>query len=194
MASSVAIRRATPADAPALATIHVRSWQWAYQGQVPDAYLEHLGWTLSERIEARRTQLEQLPPEYRYWVAEHLGQPAGFAVTRPNEDADAAPLTAEVLALYLAPEAVVRGIGRTLFAHAVADFQQRGYHQATLWVLESNERARHFYEAAGWTPDGARKSEERPGFSSTKYATGFCSNGFLYKVELSSSYNGNHRV
>jgi L-amino acid N-acyltransferase YncA len=164
MASSVTIRLATPADAAVLATIHVRSWQWAYQGLVPDAYLEHLGQTLSERIEARRTQLERLPPEYRYWVAEHAGQLVGFATTRPSEEDDAAPLTAEVLALYLDPDAVGRGIGRTLFAHAVADFQQRGYREATLWVLESNGRARRFYQAAGWTPDGARKSEERPGF------------------------------
>jgi ribosomal protein S18 acetylase RimI-like enzyme len=164
MASSVTIRLATPADAAVLSTIQGHSWQWAYQGQVPDAYLEHLGQTLSERIEARRTQLERLPPEYRCWVAEQAGQPVGFAATRPSEDADAAPLTAEVLALYLDPGAAGQGVGRTLFAHAVADFRQRGYREATLWVLESNRRARRFYEAAGWTPDGARKSEERPGF------------------------------
>ena len=164
MTSAVTIRRATSGDAVALATVHVRSWQWAYQGQVPDAYLEQLGQTLGERIEARHTQLEHVPPEYRWWVAEYTGRLVGFAITRPSEESDAAPLTAEVLALYLDPEAVGRGIGRTLFAHAVADFRQRGFRQATLWVLESNARARRFYEAAGWTPDGGRKSEERPGF------------------------------
>jgi hypothetical protein len=30
---------------------------------------------------------------------------------------------------------------------------------ATLWVLESDERARSFYERVGWKPDGKRKSE-----------------------------------
>ena len=164
MTSLVTIRLATRADAEVLATIHVHSWQWAYQGLVPDAYLEHLGQTLGERTQARRTQLEQVPPEYRWWVAGHTGQLVGFIITRPSEDEDAARLTAEVLALYLDPEAVGCGIGRNLFAHAVADLQQRGYCQATLWVLESNARARRFYEAAGWTPDGGRKSEERPGF------------------------------
>jgi ribosomal protein S18 acetylase RimI-like enzyme len=143
----------------------VHSWQWAYQGQVPDAYLEHLGLTLSERTEARRTQLEHLPPEYRCWVAEPAGQLVGFVTTRPSEEDDAAPLTAEVLALYLDPGAVGRGIGGTLFAHTVADFRQRGFREATLWVLESNAHARRFYETAGWTPDGRRKSEERPGSS-----------------------------
>jgi L-amino acid N-acyltransferase YncA len=125
MTSMVTIRLATSADAETLATIHVHSWQWAYRGLVPDAYLEQLGQTLSERIEARRTQLEQVPPEYRWWVAEYTGQLVGFVITRPSEDDDAAPLTAEVLALYLDPDAVGRGIGRALFAHAVADFRQR---------------------------------------------------------------------
>ena len=34
---------------------------------------------------------------------------------------------------------------------------------AVLWVLEDNPRARSFYEAAGWSPDGAVKSDERWG-------------------------------
>lgn len=164
MVSAVTIRPATSTDAPVLAAVHVRSWQWAYRGQVPDAYLDHLGATLGERTRARRTQLEQMPPEYRCWVAEQSGNLLGFATTRPSEDDDAAPLTAEVLALYLDPEAVGKGVGRALLRFAVADFRRRGFRRATLWVLESNERARRFYEAAGWAPDGARKSEERPGF------------------------------
>jgi ribosomal protein S18 acetylase RimI-like enzyme len=163
--SSVTIRPATTSDAPQLAAVHVRSWQWAYRGQVPDAYLDHLGETLKGRIEARRASLEQVPPEYRWWVAEQIpGTLLGFAATRPSEDDDADPLTAEILALYLDPVAVGKGIGRALIEHAVADFRQRGFRRATLWVLESNARARRFYEAAGWAPDGARKSEERPGF------------------------------
>ena len=41
---------------------------------------------------------------------------------------------------------------------------QAGYRQATLWVLESNERARRFYEAAGWWPDGKVKTDCSLGF------------------------------
>ena len=164
-ASGVIIRPATPADAATLAVIHVRSWQWAYRGQVPEAYLDQMGRSLRKRIEARRSQLEHVPPEYRWWIAEDDWRLAGFAITRPSEDGDATQGTAEVVALYLDPGAIGQGIGRSLFAHAVADFRQRGFRQATLWVLESNERARRFYEVAGWTPDGARKSEKRPGFS-----------------------------
>src|SRR5579884_753846 len=33
------VRRATFRDAGAIAALHVRSWQWAYRGLLPDAYL-----------------------------------------------------------------------------------------------------------------------------------------------------------
>ena len=38
------------------------------------------------------------------------------------------------------------------------------FDQVTLWVLDSNVRARRFYEAVGWLADGARKIEESRGF------------------------------
>jgi GNAT superfamily N-acetyltransferase len=161
--TSVTIRHAAIADGPALAELHIRSWQWAYRGQLPDEYLDRLSDTLDRRIEARQAELANLPPDHRWWVAEQAGQIVGFAVTQPSRDDDAPPLTGEVRAIYLAQEAAGKGIGRALFAHAVADLRERGYQQATLWVLESNSRARRFYEAAGWRPDGASKTEERLG-------------------------------
>jgi hypothetical protein len=33
----------------------------------------------------------------------------------------------------------------------------------TLWVLEANDRARRFYEIAGFLPDGSRKPADLPG-------------------------------
>jgi hypothetical protein len=35
-----------------------------------------------------------------------------------------------------------------------------GFHQATLWVLRNNMRAKHFYEADQWRLDGAVRHEE----------------------------------
>ena len=41
----------------------------------------------------------------------------------------------------------------------VGTWQGEGFRAATLWVLRGNERARRFYERAGWTVDGARKDD-----------------------------------
>ncbi len=163
MPPDVTIRQAALADVPAIAEVHVRSWQWAYRGQLPDDVLDRLSDTLARRIERFKVELANLPPDDRWWVAEQAGQIVGFAITQPSRDADAPPMTGEVALIYLLSEAAGKGIGRALFAHAVDDLRERGYHQATLWVLESNQRARRFYEAAGWVPDGADKTEELSG-------------------------------
>jgi ribosomal protein S18 acetylase RimI-like enzyme len=41
---------------------------------------------------------------------------------------------------------------------------QAGRREAILWVLEANQRARRFYEAGGWRPDGSAKTLELHGF------------------------------
>ncbi|HEX7463655.1 MAG TPA: GNAT family N-acetyltransferase [Actinomycetota bacterium] len=151
------IREAAPRDARSLAEIHVRSWQVAYRGKLTDDYLDGL---LPEDREERWREVLASPPEaWRTWVAEAEGSVIGFATTGRSEDADADRRTGEVYAIYLDPEAVGTGIGRELFAHAVEDLRERGFHTATLWVLETNTSARRFYETAGWRTDGATTSQ-----------------------------------
>ncbi len=151
------IREATIADARRIAEIHVRAWQAAYRGQMPDGYLDGM------RVEARLADHEWAlgtPREtWRYWVSDEGGRVTGFAVTGPSEDADADERNGEIYAIYIEPERVGAGIGRALFAHAVEDLRARGFRAATLWVLETNDRAQRFYQAAGWKADGATTSE-----------------------------------
>jgi ribosomal protein S18 acetylase RimI-like enzyme len=151
------IREAVPADARAIAEIHVRSWQAAYRGQLSDDYLDDL--SVEDRLEHHRRSLEEPMAEWRTWVAQDGEDVVGFAVTGPSQDADATEKTGELYAIYLEPEHIGSGSGRSLFEHAVGDLRERGYLSATLWVLETNERARRFYEAAGWGPDGTSTSE-----------------------------------
>jgi GNAT superfamily N-acetyltransferase len=151
------IREATPADAPAIASIHVRAWQSAYRGQLSDEYLDALN--VADRVERQRMILAEPREGWRTLVAEKEGRILGFAVTGPSEDGDADPKTGEVYAIYLEPSRVGTGIGRVLFEHAVSDLRERGFATATLWVLETNERARRFYEVAGWKPDGTTSGE-----------------------------------
>ena len=53
----VEIREATVGDAQAIATIHVDSWQAAYRGILPDAYLANL--TVVQRSEAWRKSIRE---------------------------------------------------------------------------------------------------------------------------------------
>jgi len=151
------IREAETKDARAIAEIHVASWQAAYRGQLTDDYLD--GLTTDDRLEQHRRTLEDPRHDWRTWVAEDEGQVVAFAVTGPSEDADAGDRTGEVYAIYLDPGRVGTGLGRTLFERAVGDLRERGFTSATLWVLDTNRRARRFYEIAGWLPDGTVTSE-----------------------------------
>jgi len=153
----VTIREARPQDAEAIAGIHVRAWQTTYRGQLSDVYLD--GLRVEERLDMHRGALDGPPADYRMWVAEDSGRPVGFAVTGKSQDADAEGRTAELYAIYLEPDRMGSGVGRVLFQYAVDDLRERGFRSATLWVLATNERARRFYEIAGWTTDGTVTSE-----------------------------------
>jgi GNAT superfamily N-acetyltransferase len=153
----VDIRRADPADARSIAEVHVRAWRWAYRGLMPDELLD--GLSIERREEWWRRGLSPERPRNRTWVAERDGRLVGFVAAGPGQDPDATAETGEVYAIYLEEEVVGTGVGRALFARAVDDLRADGYRAATLWVLDSNERTRRFYEAAGWLPDGESKVE-----------------------------------
>ncbi|MGH2635057.1 MAG: GNAT family N-acetyltransferase [Actinomycetota bacterium] len=150
------IREGVPNDAEAIAGIHVRAWQAAYRGQLTDDYLD--GLNVDERVASHRQALRE-PGDRRTWLARDGDRVVGFAVTGPSQDADADPKTGELYAIYLEPDRVGTGLGRELFAHAVDDLRDRGFRTATLWVLQTNDRARRFYEVAGWKTDGQESSE-----------------------------------
>ncbi|HEU5421786.1 MAG TPA: GNAT family N-acetyltransferase, partial [Streptosporangiaceae bacterium] len=60
-----------------------------------------------------------------------------------------------------------RGLGRMLMAEAVSQLAA-GYEQATLWVLDTNDRARRFYARTGWAEDGAVLQDDSRGFPITE--------------------------
>jgi ribosomal protein S18 acetylase RimI-like enzyme len=62
---------------------------------------------------------------------------------------------AELYALYVRPAWWSTGTGRALMEKVLARSAAAGYESITLWVLRDNQRARRFYERAGFAPDGA---------------------------------------
>lgn len=150
------IRRATPADAPAAAAIHVASWQHAYRGHLPDAVIARH--TVASRTAAWTAWLTTpTTPQHRHHVLEVAGVVTGFAVTGPSRDDDARPDTFELFAIYLDPAHIGRGAGAALLGAALGEAAAQGARAVTLWVLDSNTRARGFYERVGFARDGREK-------------------------------------
>lgn len=156
------IRPAIPDDAHAIAVIHVAGWRHAYRGLMDDALLDALD--VAERARTRRRWIEQpRDPALRCWVLERDGQVVGFANTGPARDEDLDAASHELLAIYLAPDAIGTGAGRRLMTHALADLAARGYAEVVLWVLTENDATLRFYDAAGFEPDPRVEPEPHPG-------------------------------
>ncbi|SFW91582.1 GNAT family N-acetyltransferase [Amycolatopsis australiensis] len=136
------IRPATVADAAAIGEIHVRSWQAAYAGLLPDDFLAGLSASSRAASWARRIG-EGIG---RVLVAEEDGVLAGFAAFGDGQ----------LYALYLLPEYWGRGLGRALHDRVIEELTGDS---AVLWVLSTNERAKAFYVRQGWVDDGVTQTE-----------------------------------
>jgi GNAT superfamily N-acetyltransferase len=155
---TVELRSATAADADAVAAVQERGWQRAYRHVFPPDELDRGGFI---EVERWRRRLVAPPTGWATFVADLDGEVAGFVCVGGSRDVRRC---GEVYAIYVDPEAWARGLGRALLARAEAELARR-WDVASLWVLEANDRARRFYAAAGWEPDGARKRETRFGVS-----------------------------
>lgn len=153
----LAVRRGCEADAPGLAALHVRAWQWAYRGLLPDPYLDGLIQQVAQRESMWRHILGRGDAGHPVWVALLGGRLAGFCSTAPAQGD--LPDTAELKTIYLEPDAVGSGVGAALIGRALTDLRARGARRAVLWVLDANVRARRFYERGGWRADGATRVE-----------------------------------
>jgi ribosomal protein S18 acetylase RimI-like enzyme len=169
--SSYNLRVATPEDAAAIAHVHIASAVAAYQ---PTFGEEYTGGDFDRRLEqwqrilTRDPTLEP-PAAERVFVACQDGVIVGFCGVGASRDADAGT-DGEVHMLYVHPDYWRSGIGKRLFDAGIAYLIERGFPEATLWVLQENARARSFYEREGWRPDGGRKpAYSRPDIFQIRY-------------------------
>jgi ribosomal protein S18 acetylase RimI-like enzyme len=154
------VRDAQQGDADSLGALHVRAWQRAYRGGLmPDEYLDGLSAGQRADLWARALASEVRPRSARLVAEDTQGVVTGFIIVGPaGRDPDAHQ--GEVLALNVDPEAWGQGIGQALLEAGTARLVEAGFTEAILWVHPDNERARRFYEAAGWRADGAHRNEE----------------------------------
>lgn len=148
------IRPATVDDASQIASIHVRGWQAIYRDQLPDELLDNLSTAgrAADWTEIIASGAEQVAV---FQVADGV---AGFVSVGRSSDRDAGAATGELSAIYVEPASWRRGIGSRLIDWIKLLARANGWTTLTLWVMRGNQRARSFYESAGWKLDGAVKT------------------------------------
>ncbi|MGP9017474.1 GNAT family N-acetyltransferase [Streptomyces sp. BR1] len=152
----VRVREMTAADCAAVATVRINGWRTAYRGLMPQTYLDGLS---EERDAAwRREYLARGDTSVLNMVAERGGEVIGWGCYGPyRDDEDGQSADGEVYALYVHPGHWSTGAGRVLMGELTARAVADGRPGLLLWVLERNERARRFYERAGFAPDGGKE-------------------------------------
>ena len=152
------LRDAVVDDARAIAEVHVESWRWAYRGQLPEETLD--GLDVAEREAGWLAVLASNDAHARVIVAQSAERVVGFASIGAVRDGDASAGTGELYAIYVAEGVAGTGVGRDLLLRSTTTLGEKGFERATLWVLETNQRARRFYEREGWAWDGTTSTHQ----------------------------------
>lgn len=141
------VRRPTLADVDALAAVHVAAWRDAYTGLLPEETIA--GMTLGRRAEMWRRIITS--ESQRAWMAEDESGVVGLASIGPAQDLEG---WGQLYNIYVVGRAWGTGAGSALWETAQAGLADMGYDQRQLYVLDTNDRARRFYEYKGWAHDG----------------------------------------
>jgi len=156
--TAVELRLAGLNDIPAIVAVQARSWQASYRGLVDDSYLDNL--PLLDWIESWRGHFFGAAGQTACVLAEAGGRVVGFASAGAPGEPDGLPSgTGELHTIYIDAAYQGVGLGRRLLGWALDHLRSGGYRVAVLWVLEGNQRGIGFYEAAGWSADGARATD-----------------------------------
>lgn len=158
--SEIQVRPAILIDAERIATIHVRTWQCAYNGHIPEKYLHKL--SIEEKIPTWKNKILHPIPDTYVFVIEQAGQVMGWCTTGKSRDQDLSD-SGEIFGIYIDSEHLGQGLGTKLMQYILNFLKEKGYQNALLWVLTSNENSRRFYEKNGWKLEGKTKIEPYDG-------------------------------
>jgi ribosomal protein S18 acetylase RimI-like enzyme len=155
---SYVILPAGPADAEALAQVHVAAWRETYQGLLPDAFLARM----SEVSHTRRFRHELTRPRPHEVILAAANAHGLFGYVAGGPSRSHAEGEAEIATLYLLRAAQGHGVGRRLLTDAARVLAAEGARTLMISVLAGNAHARGFYEHLGGRPDPPRH-EPGPG-------------------------------
>ena len=130
-------------DLVAAAQVYTESWKAAYAGILPQRFLDKLSpdrWLAVLRADPSSS--------LGLFVEERIIGTAMLNVPR-----------AEIVSLYLLPEAAGKGFGKMLLNAALEALKEHGCEAASLWVMCANTHAITFYLRSGFAPTGRMQEE-----------------------------------
>lgn len=144
----LAITTLVAADLPEIAETHVRVWQEAYAGQMPQDFLDALD--SAARLERWKETFghNKDDPRYGTLVAHIDGVMAGFLSYGPARDAGRENMF-ETYAINIRKAFWSAGVGYRLFQECCRQLKSQGASQTYLWVLMTNDRAIKAYKRWG---------------------------------------------
>lgn len=156
MSDVVPVRRATASDAEALVTLAERTFRDAFAGDNEasdmDAYAR-------DAFSVGRIRDELANPANSFFLAAPPERPPmGYAKLRvgPVPADVTGPKPIELQRIYVAQEAIGRGVGAVLMRTCIEAARDNGHQTLWLGVWERNERAIGFYERWGFEVLGAK--------------------------------------
>ena len=148
----IQIRPARPADAVAIAAVHVAVWRTAYAGILPNAYLSRMsvsrhashygaGIRAGVGVFVATASEDDLPHG-------NTSRVVGFTTAGQARGTGRTLAEGEIETLYVMDDWRDRGIGRALIHSGATHLRELGCGSAFLWVLRDNP-SRWFYQRLG---------------------------------------------
>ncbi|MEY8298340.1 MAG: N-acetyltransferase family protein [Emergencia timonensis] len=133
-------------DRKAISKIYEKSWKFAYQGLIPQDYLDGIpagNWAKAVDTPGWNTLL--------MLDGGRIVGTASYCHSRFKDWKD----YGEIISIYFLPAYMGKGYGRALLQAALDKLAEMGCTDILLWVLAENERAKKFYEKNGFSASGA---------------------------------------
>jgi len=157
---SVSIRRATPADAPALAYVAAATFALACPPGTTEA---NIAIFIDTSLSEQSFEGYLASDVHRLWLAEEADKPVGYAMSVHGEPTDpdiqAAVVsrpTLELSKIYVRESHHGSGVARQLLDEVLAEAVGSGVRTVWLGVNQQNIRANRFYEKQGFVLRGTR--------------------------------------
>jgi ribosomal protein S18 acetylase RimI-like enzyme len=138
-------RAAQAADREQIARLHADSWRRTYRGLFSDHFLDYEA--DADRLQLWEQRLHSPRTDQCVFVADERGSVNGFICVYGDDDPQWGSLIDN---LHVAHATKRRGIGSHLMTHAFGWLAQHYANSGVyLWVMQSNQSARRFYEKLG---------------------------------------------